>query len=195
LSESSYRITGRIRERDGATGEGYVVQAFDKDPGIYGHPDNRLGKAGLDASGTFSMTFGEDAFKDWFENKPSVYLVVRDEEGAIALQTSPKKNGTTKMDFQIKMGQVEAKSNEPDIYDGNLDRMIAAVRNEVAAIDTSRGDVVEVSTLILEAFTSWTIYRDQLESDLGYDGIQVPEEPRKEGHAHVTRWDEAIPPI
>src|SRR5271169_3402154 len=104
---STYRITGRIRESDGATGEGYVVQAFDKDRGIYGHPDDRLGKAELDASGSFSMTFGESAFKDWFESEPSVYLVVRDEDGAISFQTSAKKNVTTRMDFQIKMGQVE----------------------------------------------------------------------------------------
>ncbi len=194
MSAGNYRITGRVRESDGTTSKGYVVQAFDKDPGIFGHPDDRLGKSGLDASGSFSMTFDAAAFKDWFENQPSVYLMVRDEEGAITLTTSPKKNTTTRMDFQIKLGQVEASSGEPDIYAGNLDRTIAAVRNEAGAIDSSDDDVVEISTLLVEAITSWTVYRDQLQADLGYDGIQVPEAPRKEAHVHVTRWDEAVLP-
>jgi len=192
---STYRITGRIREGDGKTGKGYVVQAFAKDPRVFGHPDDRLGKAELDASGSFSMTFGEDAFKDWFENEPSVYLVVRDEDGVTSLQTSAKKNLTTKIDFQIKMGRVEASPNEPDIYTGNLDRMIAALNGLGDTVDVSRDDVVEVSKLLLGALTGWTAYRDTVEAVFGYDGVQVPEQPRREGHVHVTRWDEEVLPI
>jgi len=195
MPEITYRITGRIRERDGRTGEGYVVQAFAKDPRILGHPDDRLGKSELDASGSFSMTFGEDAFKDWFDNEPSVYIVVRDEDGVVSLQTSAKKNMTTRMDFQIEMGQVGASPNEPDIYTGNLDRMTAALKSVGDTVDISKDNVLEVSTLLLGVLTGWTAYRDQLDADLGYDGIQVPEQPRKEAHTHVTRWDQAILPI
>jgi hypothetical protein len=28
----------------------------------------------------------------------------------------------------------------------------------------------------------------------GYDGIQVPEQPRRVNHYHITRWDEAVLP-
>ena len=75
----SYRITGRLRDESNAATEGYMVQAFDKDPGIYLHPDDRLGKAQTEQDGSFQIDFTDAAFKDWFENDPNVYLQVRDE--------------------------------------------------------------------------------------------------------------------
>ncbi len=74
----SCKVTGRLRGEDNVAIEGYTVQAFDKDPKVYFHPDDRLGKAKTGPDGSFAMEFGEEAFKDWFEGEPEVYLTVRD---------------------------------------------------------------------------------------------------------------------
>jgi len=75
-----YTITGRIIDKDGQSISDYHVQAFDKDPGIYFHPDDRLGKSITDNEGSFKIVFTDDAFKDWFEGNPEIYLVIRDNE-------------------------------------------------------------------------------------------------------------------
>ena len=41
----------------------------------------------------------------------------------------------------------------------------------------------------------WTIYRDELVRLYGYDGIQIPKYPRKEGRDHITRGDKAVLPV
>ncbi len=188
----NYRITGSIRGEDNLPGAGYTVQAFDKDRGIYGHPDDRLGKAKTLDDGTFSIEFTKDDFKDWFEDEPRVYLEVRDPEGRVVLKTPDKKNSTGRIDFQIKLGKPRVDPLAPDVYAGNLQRIISAFRNLGDAVDVSRVDVRYVLDSLLGSLTSWTVHRDMLARFCGYDGIQVPEQPRKEEHIHVTRWDEEV---
>jgi len=57
------------------------------------------------------------------------------------------------------------------------------------APDLSKSDVKNLFELLSRTLVSWTIYRDDLVKLFGYDGIQVPKQPRKEKHYHVTRWD------
>ena len=189
-----FTITGRIRYENNQAAEGYTVQAFDKDPRIYLHPDDRLGKAVTDNEGIFRITFTEDTFKDWLEGNPDVYLVIRDRDGKILITTESKENITKKMDFQIKLGRTSANPPEPDLYANNLERMIAALRNTGDATDLSKSDVRTIFELLLRTQSSWTIYRDELSRLHGYDGIQVPKQPRKEEHNHITRWDKAVLP-
>ena len=73
-----YRVTGRIRDERSHEVEDLVVQAFDKDLGIYLHPDDRLGKDETKKDGSFQISFTKAAFKDWFEQDPNVYLQIRD---------------------------------------------------------------------------------------------------------------------
>jgi hypothetical protein len=190
-----YKITGRIRSEDNKTVEGYTVQAFDKDPGIYLHPDDRLGKAITNGEGSFEITFTDEAFKDWLEGNPEVYLVIRDKEGRILITTQSKENVTGEVDFQIKLGRPSPNPLEPDLYANNLERMIAALRNIGDAADLSRSDVMTIYELLLRIAGSWAIYRDELVRLYGYNGIQVPKYPRKEGHDHITRWDKAVLPV
>ncbi len=190
-----YEVTGRIRDNYSNPCQGYTVHAFDKDPRIYGHPDDRLGVAKTDDSGSFKITFGVEAFKDWFESNPKVYLVCRDEMGRVMVQTPDKENKTRAVDFQIKLAKNQINPLEPDIYANGLERMVAAFRNIGDSVDLSKNDVVQVSTLVIEALTSWSAYRSDLERLQGYDGVQAPEQPRKEKHEHVTRWDEAVLPV
>jgi len=192
---TDYRITGRIRDERNHPAKDYVVQAFDKDLGIYLHPDDRLGKANTADDGSFEITFNEATFKDWFESEPNVYLQVRDEDGRIVVGTQSSKNATGRIDFQIKFGKPQTNPLEPDIYANSLERMRAGLQSVGDAVDLSRDDVRSVFELIAGALASWTTYRDELVRVCGYDGIQVPEQPRRVDHRHVTRWDEAVLPV
>jgi hypothetical protein len=86
---SYYRITGRIRDENNLPVIGCIVQAFDRDPGIYLHPDNRLGKSMTDEDGAFEIVFDKKAFEDWFE-AARVYLVVRGQDEKVLVSTQAK---------------------------------------------------------------------------------------------------------
>lgn len=191
--QDNYRITGRIRNEDNLAVEGYTVQAFDKDTSLYFHPDDKLGRSRTNKDGSFEINFSKDDFSDWFEGDPEVYLTIRDRNGSVLITTGYKENTTKDMDFQIKLGKSEIIPFEPDIYAGNFERMIAALKNVADIEDISGTDVSVVFELFLRTLNSWTIYRDELVSLSGYDGIQVPGEPRKTEHDHVTRWDRMPP--
>ncbi len=157
--------------------KGFTVQAFDKELGIYLHPDDRLGKATTGDDGRFEILFGKDTFKDWLESNPKVYLVVRDRAGIISLQTEAETNRTGRIEFQIKLGVRAVDPLAPNIYQDGLRRIAASFRGMGAQVDMSKGDI-----------------REQLIRSTGYDGIQVPAEPRKEHHDHVSRWDKPVLP-
>jgi hypothetical protein len=195
LRNKSFRITGIIRDEGNITVEGYTVQAFDKDQGIYLHPDDRLGKAKTDSNGAFLITFGQDAFIDWFESNPQVYLTIRDQNGRILIETPDKENSTGDVDFQVKLGSSVVSAQEPDLYSGSLARIVAAFKNIGDSADLSNIDVNILFEVILRVVTSWTIERDSLVRIYGYDGIQVPEHPREEEHSHTTRWDKPLLPF
>ena len=190
----NYTITGRIRDENNQTVSGYSVQAFDKDPGIYLHPDDRLGKSITNEDGSFSITFTDDAFKDWLEGNPEIYLVIRDRGGKIILTTESKENVTKSVDFQIKLGRSSPDPLEPDLYANNFERMIAALKNVGDSADLSKSDVRTLFELLLRTQSSWTIHRDELARLHGYDAIQVPKHPGKEEHDHITRWDRTVLP-
>lgn len=191
----SYRITGRIRDEDNITVEGYTVQAFDKDLGIYLHPDDRLGNARTDSNGAFLITFGQDAFRDWFESNPNVYLTIRDQTGRILFETPSKENSTGEADFQIKLGSSVVSTQKPDLYSGSLARIVAAFKNIGDSADLSNSDINILFEVILRIVSSWTIERDSLVQIYGYDGIQMPEHPRGEEHSHITRLDKSMLPF
>jgi hypothetical protein len=195
LKSDYYRITGRIRDEKNLPARGCIVQAFDKDPGIYGHADDRLGRAKTDENGAFEIIFDQKAFEDWFEGSPEVYLVVRDQDGKLLINTPEKENNTHRIDFQIKLGKSKVNPLEPDLYADNLLRMISSLKAAFDLESLSRSDVTGVIEVLSRAINSWVLYRDNLARYAGYDGIQVPLHPRREEHDHVIRWDNAVLPI
>lgn len=196
LSQHSYYgITGRIRDENNLPVEGCIVQAFDKDLGIFLNPDDPLGKAITDEEGAFEIIFDKADFEDWFEGSPDVYLKVWDQDGKILVITDEKENNTHKMDFQIKLGKGTTNPIEPDLYASNLSRMILAFNATFNIESLSNSDIRTVAEVLFRAVNSWVIYRDELASYAGYDGIQVPSHPRRVEHYHVTRWDKPVLPI
>lgn len=191
-SESRYRITGRIRDRDNRTVEGYTVQAFDEDLGGRLNPDDLLGDVKADKNGTFEMTFSKDAFEDWFDLDPDVYLVVKDRSSRVTIRTTGKKNTTKLMDFQIKLDGGEIRPTGGDPYKDGLLLMIRALRDAGDAADPFKGDAKVIFELLMRVVAGWTVNRDELVKLRGYDSIQVPKNPRGQKHHHVIRWDKPI---
>lgn len=193
--QENYTITGRIRDEDNRAVEGFHIQAFDKDISLYFHPDDRLGRSTTDESGSFEITFNKEAFEDWFEGNPEVYLVIRERDGKKIITMESKENTTKDMEFQIKLDTIELNPDEPDIYAGNFERMLAAVSNGMGTEDLSKTDVTIIFEIFVRILKSWTIYRNELVSYCGYDGVQVPRQPRREEHEHIVRWDRPVLPI
>ncbi len=188
----SYRITGRIRDEERKPVAGFIVQAYDKELGIFLHPDDRLGKAVTDSDGAFEISFSKETFKEWLENNPKVYLTIRDTTGRVVLQTDPEENTTGNIDFQIKLGESPVDPLAPDIYKDGLRKIATSLRASTSAVDMSRGDIQEMAEVLFRSVDSWTLYRDELFRVAGYDGVQVPAGPRKEKHDHVSRWDKPV---
>lgn len=191
-SRIRYRIKGKIRGRDNRPVKGYAVQAFDEDLGNFLNPDDLLGEAKTDENGNFKISFSKDAFEDWFETDPDVYLVVKENSGRALIRTPSKKNTTGLMEFQIKLDGIKVSPEGWDPYSDSLLRMIGALRDAGDAADLSKGDVKVIFELLMRVVASWTINRDALVKLHAYDGIQVPKKPRGEEHDHVLRWDEPM---
>ncbi len=170
------------------------MRALDRDPEIFLHPDNRLGRDTTDSNGHFKIAFDETAFADWFEGSPEVYLIVS-REGKVLVKTGERENETGRMDFQIKLGRMEADPEEPDVYRENLSRMLSAFRMLFDLEGLASSDVQTVVEVLSRAISSWVVYRDELASLAGYDAIQVPSRPRWTAHDHITRWDKPILPV
>lgn len=75
LGRGRFAIRGRVRAaEDGAPLAGLRIHAFDKD----WVRDDYLGHAVSAADGSFEILFTDEFFGDLFEQKPDLYLVVRD---------------------------------------------------------------------------------------------------------------------
>ena len=190
-----YVITGRIRDKDNSSVEGYTVEAYDSDPDPFGLDDDLLGSTKTDKDGDFRISFDELDFKErleWLEGNPEVYLDIKDEDDWVVIRTTDKENKTRSMDFQIKLGKNPGNRSEPDLYYDSIIRIIAGLRASGDAADLSKSDVRVIFELLLRVLKSWTINRDEVLKLSGYDGIQVPKNPREQKHDHVTRWDKPL---
>ena len=194
MATTDYRLTGRIRDQRHEAVEGLTILAFAKTPRILMRPDASLGTSMTGADGHFELVFPDTVFQGWLEKEPNVYLEIRDGKGNPLFATSSRKNETGRIDFQVELGVVRGDPTQPDIYSGGMERMIEELRSAGDFADVSRDDVSVVLNLLLRTLGSYAFFTDQLFTLSGYDGIQVPEQPRREDHHHVTRWDEAVLP-
>ena len=81
-----FRVEGTIEESEtGRPLAGLIVRAFDKDL-IF---DDELGVCITDELGRFLIRFTEDAFRDFAETSPDLYLRVYDSTGESLLHQTP----------------------------------------------------------------------------------------------------------
>ena len=79
-------MQGTIEEAEtGRPLSGHIVRAFDKDLLF----DDELGLAISDEQGRFLIQFTEDAFRDFMEISPDLYLRVYDSTGERLLHQTP----------------------------------------------------------------------------------------------------------
>ena len=194
VAATEYRLSGRVRDVKHVAVDGFTVLAFAKTPEILMRPDASLGTTKTGADGSFEIVFSSEKFSRWLEREPNVYLEVRDPNGNPVLTTPARKNRTGRIDFQIELGAPVSEPGQSDIYSGGMERMVAELREAGGFADLSRDDVNVVLDLLLRTLESYALYTDQLFTLSGYDGIQVPRQPRKEAHQHIIRWDEAVLP-
>ena len=190
-----YVITGRIRDEDNSSVEGYTVEAYSSNLDPFGLNDDLLGSIKTDKDGDFRISFDELDFKgrsEWLEGNPVVYLNIKDKDNRVVIRTTAKENKTQNMDFQIKLGKSPGNQSESDLFHDSLVRIIAGFREAGDAADLSKSDTKLMFDLLLRAFRSWTINRDEILKLCGYDGIQVPKNPGEQKHDHVTRWDRPL---
>ena len=72
--------------------------------------------------------------------------------------------------------------------------MISAYSSLHDNIDPSRVEVKESLGSLIGVVKRWNEYREELARTCGLEVIQVPNQPRKEEHDHLARWDEAVLP-
>ena len=81
-----FRVQGTIEEAEtGRPLSGHIVRAFDKDVLF----DDKLGLATTDEQGRFLIEFTEDAFRDFMELTPDLYLRIYDPTGERLLHQTP----------------------------------------------------------------------------------------------------------
>ncbi len=98
-----FRISGKVIERGtGRPLAGLVVRAFDQDLVFH----DRLGFATTNASGRFEIRFTEEAFRDFRETRPDVFLRVFDAAGSrLLVDTSDRVRTNAKLheEFEIEV--------------------------------------------------------------------------------------------
>jgi hypothetical protein len=81
-----FKVEGTVEEAEtGRPLSGHIVRAFDKDLLF----DDDLGLAITDEQGRFLIQFTEDAFRDFMELSPDLYLRVYDSTGERLLHQTP----------------------------------------------------------------------------------------------------------
>ena len=81
-----FKVEGTVEEAEtGRPLSGYTVRAFDKDLFF----DDDLGLAITDEQGRFLIQFTEDAFRDFMELSPDLFLRVYDSTGERLLHQTP----------------------------------------------------------------------------------------------------------
>jgi len=98
-----FRVRGVVREREtGRPLPELVVRAYDKDL-IF---DDVLGFASTDESGSFSITFSTEDFKDLWEQRPDIYVRVFDRQGLNELchtKDSVRKNAEPEEFYELEV--------------------------------------------------------------------------------------------
>jgi subtilisin family serine protease len=79
MKDKMFKIFGKVLEKNTNKGiQGLIIEALDKDL----IRDDRLGSAVTDEKGAFEITYGREDFQDlFFDQKPDIYLKVKDKKG------------------------------------------------------------------------------------------------------------------
>jgi hypothetical protein len=211
-----FSLTGRVISNDELPLKDLKISAYDYE--LLLNPNDLLGEANTDAEGYFKIEFDESKFSGFLSHvfAPGVHLTINDKQGNEILETKNSQTAT-EIDYHIRVVDDIPDKDALDIYSGNSQRVINTLnevgnvigmenqinldilsnnnlpgdireklQNFVAGYDERRSNFNHL-LVILSALVD--IYLEELHlEDIGYDGPQVPREPRHELYKEVITW-------
>lgn len=196
---SDYVVKGRISSPTGEPVRDIYVQVVDSDQRFYeDHDDDVIATVKTKGDGSFEIPFDKKTFQDgssWLEGNPDLYLIVRNQEGQIIHKTEIRRvqpNDTPSLTFDIILGSLEKPvSPDPDPYDQNNNRVLAAFAAIGDNLELRTEDTLRNFALFSSSINGWTRYTHELTwKSIGYDGPQVPRYPWKQDHSHELAWEQ-----
>jgi hypothetical protein len=213
----NYFVYGKVRTNDNKPAQGYNVDAYDKDNIT---ADDFLDNDSIESNGMFRIDFDRSKFApryEFLEGQPDVYLKIKERQGEKEVLTTKVTKTNKEIEYQIKIAPNTAKPDAPDIYAGNVQRLLNML-NEVREIiglerqinldhlnnqdiareirknlqdfaqqDDERRKNFEHVLVILNSF--FDSYLEELKiGTIGYDGPQVPRHPRRENYNQEIIW-------
>jgi hypothetical protein len=212
-----FSIHGKVRTKDNKPAQDHSVHAYDNDTI---NEDDSLGQKPVDANGFFRIEFDRSKFAPFYEfleGSPDVYLWIKEgQENKDILKTKETKTNK-EIEYHIKIADHTPDPNAPDIYAGNLQRLLDML-NEVreiigierqinldrlnsqdidreirknledfAKMDVERRNNFEHVLVILSSF--FDSYIEELNiGTIDYDGPQVPRQPRRVKYNQEIIW-------
>ena len=196
-----YLIKGKITDASGKAINNLNLQAMDSDQEwLEDHNDDLLGSSKTGTDGSFEMTFDDSTFTDsWVEQKPEIYMIVRNENGQIVHRTErvkiesyDKTNGTISIPINITLDSIEKMSDQTstDLY-WNNERILSAFSSVGDTITLNNSDFQRNFGLLISSINAWLIYTNEvIWKKIGYDGPQVPRYPLRSQHTHKLSWEQ-----
>ena len=195
-----YLIKGKITDASNNVINNLTIQAMDSDQEWFeDHNDDLLGSSKTITDGSFEITFDDSTFTDsWSEQKPEIYLIVRNENGQIVHRTERIKieshdntNATITIPINITLDSIE---KMPDKTSTNLywnnDRILSAFSSVGDTITFNNSDFQRNFALLISSINGWLIYTNEvIWKKIGYDGPQVPKNPLHTQHTHRLSWE------
>jgi hypothetical protein len=211
-----FSLMGRIISKSELPLKDLQISAYDYEPLI--NPNDLLGQASTDEDGYFRIEFDESKFSGFLRylKTPGVRLIIRDKEGNEVLETKTSQT-TAEIDYHIRVLDDVPDKDAVDIYSGNARRLISML-SEVGSIigmeNTINLDILKNCSppedireklqnfvdgyverranfnhflVILSSLVDTYLEEIHVE-DIGYDGPQVPREPRRESYQEVITW-------
>jgi hypothetical protein len=196
-----YLIKGKITDASGKAINNLNLQAMDSDQEwLEDHNDDLLGSSKTGTDGSFEIRFDDSTFSDsWVEQKPEIYLIVRNENGQIVHRTErvkiesyDKTNGTISIPINITLDSIEKMSDQTstNLY-WNNERILSAFSSVGDTITFNNSDFQRNFGLLISSINAWLIYTNEvIWKKIGYDGPQVPKYPLQSHHTHKLSWEQ-----
>jgi hypothetical protein len=213
-----FSVEGKVITKDNKPAESYSVFAYDKDPILNSDDylgQSLIDSKGLFKIDFDKSKFA--GFFEPLEGTPDVYLKIKGEQGEKEVLTTKETKTKREIDYHIKIGEHLPNPNAPDIYAGNAQRILSML-NEVRDIigiereinidllrnqdlpqeirkrlenfakgDNERRRNFEHLLVILNSFVDSFLEELRI-GTIGYDGPQVPRQPRREKYNQVITW-------
>lgn len=176
------------------SGEQFLVQIIDDDQHWFDdRVDDILASVFVKPDGTFEASFSDSPAREFLDNKPDLFAVVRDKNGKVIHKTETRREvsptDVEKLTFRdLPIAQVAQQPNDP--YEGNIRRSLGAFQRIGDTVNPTE-QAQRTVNFLLQTLQAWMIYTNEnVWKKIGYDGPQVDRYPwRRTPHSHKLAWE------